>query len=364
MKVALEEHFIFPAFLDYLGMAMPHVSPWSHDRLIEKLSDFGEERLGAMDAAGVKLAVLSLSGPGVQVERDTSLAVTRARKANDLLAGEVQRRPDRYAGFAHLAMQDPAAAADELERCVRELAFVGAMINGHTNGIYLDDPRHDPFWERMQALDAPLYLHPDDSFKKPYVLAGCDELLKPVWEWTIETSSHFLRLIFAGVFDRYPRLKIILGHMGETLPYMLWRLDSRAALIADKRPLKLKPSDYLKRNLFVTTSGQCDDVPLIAALSSLGEDHVMFSVDYLTKTPPRRDASSTRRRSMRRSVKRSRGPTPQALCGSSCARRERIRLDLALKSVKRTSRRAVQPTPDGRANWNVLRGPASRGACG
>jgi 2,3-dihydroxybenzoate decarboxylase len=248
--------------------------------LIEKLSDFGEERLGAMDAAGVELAVLSLSGPGVQVERDASLAVKRAREVNDLLAKEVQRRSDRYAGFAHLAMQDPAAAAEELERCIRELGFVGAMVNGHTNGIYLDDPRHDPFWDRMQALDAPLYLHPDDAFKKPYVLEGCEELLKPVWEWTIETSSHFLRLIFAGVFDRFPRLKIILGHMGETLPYMLWRLDSRAALIADKRPLKFRPSDYLKRNLFVTTSGQCDDVPLIAALSALGEDHVMFSVDY------------------------------------------------------------------------------------
>jgi 2,3-dihydroxybenzoate decarboxylase len=112
------------------------------------------------------------------------------------------------------------------------------------------------------------------------VLEGCDELLKPVWEWTIETSSHFLKLVFAGLFDRFPRLKIVLGHMGETLPYVLWRLDSRAALIADKRPLELKPSDYLKRNLFVTTSAQCDDVPLIAALTALGPDHVMFSVDY------------------------------------------------------------------------------------
>src|SRR5262245_38817807 len=183
-KIALEEHFIFPAFLDYLAKAMPHVSPFSHDQLINSLSDFGDERLGAMDAAGVGLAVLSLSGPGVQVERDTALAVKRAREANDLLAGQVQHRPGRYAGFAHLAMQDPTAAADELERCVRELGFVGSMINGHTNGVYLDDPRHDPFWERMQALDVPLYLHPDDSFKKPYVLEGCDELLKPVWEWT------------------------------------------------------------------------------------------------------------------------------------------------------------------------------------
>ncbi len=214
MRVALEEHFICPDFLEYLAKGMPRVSPASYDRLIEDLSDFGDKRLAAMDGAGVRLAVLSLSGPGVQVERDAGLAVRRAREANDFLAAEVQRRPDRYAGFAHLAMQDPAAAADELERCVRDLGFVGSMVNGHTEGVYLDDPRHDPFWERMQALDVPLYLHPGDSFQKPYVLEGCDELLKPVWEWTIETSSHFLRLVFAGVFDRFPRLKIVLGHMG------------------------------------------------------------------------------------------------------------------------------------------------------
>jgi len=126
----------------------------------------------------------------------------------------------------------------------------------------------------------PLYLHPADSFKLPYVMEGCPEMAKPVWEWTVETSSHFLRLLFAGVFDRYPRLKIILGHMGETLPYVLWRLDSRFKFLGDKRPLKERPSTYLKRNLFVTTAGQCDDVPLIAALSALGEDHVLFSVDY------------------------------------------------------------------------------------
>jgi 2,3-dihydroxybenzoate decarboxylase len=279
-KIALEEHFVFPDFLDYLSEAMPHVSHAAYHDLIRKLSDFGDERLAAMDSAGTGFAVLSLSGPGVQVESDTAQAIKRARQANDLLAKEVQHRPERYGGFAHLPMQDPAAAAAELERSVRELGFVGSMVNGHTNGVYLDDPRYDPFWERMQDLDVPLYLHPDDSFVKPYVLQGCDELLKPTWEWTIETSSHFLRLVFAGVFDRFPRLKFILGHMGETLPYVLWRLDSRAALIVDKRPLKLPPSAYLKRNLFVTTSGQCDDVPLVAALTALGDDRVMFSVDY------------------------------------------------------------------------------------
>lgn len=285
MYIALEEHFIAPCLVGHLERAMPKVSARAHDQLMARMADFGEMRLAAMDAGGVDLAVLSISGPGVQAEPDAAVAIRLAREANDVLAVEVQRRPDRYAGFAHLAMQDPIAAADELERCVRDLGFVGAMVNGQTNGVYLDDPRYAPFWERMQALDAPLYLHPGDAYVTPDVLQGCDELSKPVWEWTTETSSHFLRLIFAGVFDRYPRLKIILGHMGETLPYMLWRLDSRAAFIYGGRPLSEPPSAYLKRNLYVTTSGQCSDVPLIAALSALGEDHVMFSIDYPYEDP-------------------------------------------------------------------------------
>lgn len=279
-KIALEEHFITPSLEPYLLPALPAVSDKARKHLLALLSDFGEQRLSAMDAAGVDTAVLSVSGPGVQAEKDAGVAAKAARQANDDLAKEVQRRPDRYRGFAHLAMQDAGAAADELERCVTELGFAGAMVNGHTNGVYLDDARYDRFWERMQALDVPLYLHPTDSYVLPYVLEGCPELLKPTWEWNIETSSHFLRLVFAGVFDRFPKLKIILGHMGETLPFVLWRLDSRAALIVGKRPLKDVPSAYMKRNLLVTTSGQCDDVPLIAALSALGDDRVLFSVDY------------------------------------------------------------------------------------
>jgi 2,3-dihydroxybenzoate decarboxylase len=280
MKIALEEHFIIPGFHDYLATSMPAVTPEAYDRLVALLSDFGEQRLAAMDEARLDVAVLSLSGPGVQIERDTAVAVRLARQANDQLAVEVQRRPKRYSGFAHLAMQDPKAAADELARSVSELGFAGAMVNGHTNGAYLDDPRYDAFWERMQALDVPLYLHPDNAYVKPYAMEGCEELLKAIWEWNCETSTHFLRLLFSGVFDRFPRLKVILGHMGETLPYVLWRLDSRAALNTKNRPLKLTPSAYLKRNLNVTTSGQCDDVPLIAALSALGDDRVLFSIDY------------------------------------------------------------------------------------
>ncbi|MDT5110271.1 MAG: 2,3-dihydroxybenzoate decarboxylase [Mycobacterium sp.] len=278
--IALEEHFIIPSFLDYLAEGMPHVPPDAKETLIRRLLDFDEERLSEMDTAGVSKSVLSISGPGVQCEPDVATATRLAAEANDALAEVVANRPDRYGGFAHLAMQDPGAAADELERCIRDLGLSGAMINNHTLGVYLDDVRNDVFWERLQQLDVPLYLHPGDSFQMPYVLDGVPELVKPTWEWTTETASHALRLIVTGVFDRYPRAQVILGHMGETLPFMLWRLDSRYEFTMTDRRVKRNPSAYLRDNFSVTTSGQCSDVPLLASLASLGQERVMFSIDY------------------------------------------------------------------------------------
>lgn len=280
MKIALEEHFITPGLLDYCVKAMPAVSQEGKKSIIGHLSNFDDLRLQTMDQAGVDFSILGISGPGVQAEIDQKRAINLAKESNDILAAEIYRKPKRYGGFAHLPMQAPTEAADELERAVKELGFFGSMVNGHTNGVYLDDPQYDVFWERMEALNVPLYLHPTDSFIKPYVLEGCDELLKCTWEWNFETSSHFLRLVYAGVFDRFPKLKIILGHMGEMLPFELWRLDSRTDLLEKIRPLKMAPSMYLKQNLYVTTSGQCDDAPLICSLLSLGDEHVLFSVDY------------------------------------------------------------------------------------
>lgn len=279
-KVALEEHFIIASFLDYLSHGMPPVAADLRETLLRRLSDFGEERLGEMDSAGVRKSVLSISGPGVQIEPDVAAAKRLAAEANDALAEVIADLPDRYGGFAHLAMQDPSAAADELERCVRDLGLCGAMINGHTNGVYLDDARNDVFWERLQELDVPLYLHPDDSFRKPYVFNGVPELDKATWEWTTETATHALRLVMTGVFDRFPRAQVILGHMGETLPYMLWRLDSRYRFTVTDRRVKRNPSDYIRDNFSVTTSGQCSDVPLNAALAAMGPRRVLFSVDY------------------------------------------------------------------------------------
>jgi 2,3-dihydroxybenzoate decarboxylase len=279
-NVALEEHFIIPSFLDYLLRGIPNVPPEAKETLIRRLLDFDDERLSEMDTAGVRKSVLSISGPGVQCEADTATAKRAAAEANDALADVIANRPDRYGGFAHLAMQDPSSAADELERCIRDLGFSGAMINNHTLGVYLDDTSNDVFWERLQDLDVPLYLHPGDSYRMPYVLEDVPELAKPTWEWTTETASHALRLIVTGVFDRFPRAQVILGHMGETLPFMLWRLNSRYAFTATDRRVKRNPSDYLRDNFSVTTSGVCDDVPLMASLASMGQDRVMFSIDY------------------------------------------------------------------------------------
>ena len=175
--------------------------------------------------------MLSLAGPGVQAERDIATACRKARDANDFLAREIAKRPDRYSGFAHLPMQDAVAAADELERCDARAGVRGAMINGHTNGQYLDHPSLHPFWERAQALGAPIYLHPADPVTPAPVLDGHNGLRRATWEWTFETGSHALRIMFGGVFDRFPRAKVVLGHLGETLPFLLWRFDSRAGAL-------------------------------------------------------------------------------------------------------------------------------------
>jgi 2,3-dihydroxybenzoate decarboxylase len=182
-KIALEEHFLDPATEEYWRPTMVDVAPAKTAQLYASLTDFGEQRLKMMEQHGIARMVLAIAGPGVQVERDAATALRAARASNDFLAKEVAKRPDRYSGFAHLPMQDAKAAADELERCVRNLKFCGAMINGHTNGKYLDDRSYDPFWERAAGLDAPIYLHPADpvapcaSFRVAFSIAT----RKPNW---------------------------------------------------------------------------------------------------------------------------------------------------------------------------------------
>ena len=279
-KIALEEHFLCPEFVEYWNPTAADLPPAKREQALTRLSDFGEMRVGAMDRAGIQRAVLGLAGPGVQAEHDTGAAIRNARVANDFLAREIQKRPDRYSGFAHLAMQDAKAAADELERCMRDLKFCGAMINGHTHGQYLDHPSLYPFWERAEALGALIYLHPADPVAPFPVLEGYRGLRRATWEWTLETGSHALRLIFGGVFDRFPRAKLGLGHLGETLPFLLWRFDSRAGPDFYAVKLAKPPSHYIKDNVVVTTSGMCSAEPLTCTISALGPERVMFAADY------------------------------------------------------------------------------------
>jgi 2,3-dihydroxybenzoate decarboxylase len=279
-KIALEEHCLTPGFEDYWGPTVVDLPANKRTAFLARLTDFGEMRLAVMDRAGIARCVLSLAGPGVQAERDPKTAVRRARESNDFLAREVAKRPNRYSGFAHLPMQDPVAAADELERAMRDLKFCGAMINGHTNGQYLDHPSLDPFWERAQALGALVYLHPADPVTPAPVLDGHKGLRRATWEWTFETGSHALRIIFGGVFDRFPRARLALGHLGETLPFLLWRFDSRAGPGFYAVKLAKLPSQYVKDNIVVATSGMCSAEPLACTIGALGHDRVMFAADY------------------------------------------------------------------------------------
>jgi len=277
-KIALEEHFLSPGFEDYWKTTAGEIAPEIYRQAVVRLAELGDLRLAVMDRGGIERAVLSIAGPGVQIERDTATAVRRARESNDFLAGEIEKRPDRYSGFAHLAMQDGKAAADELERAMRELGFVGAMINGHTNGQYLDHPSLYPFWERAEAFGAVIYLHPADPPSTMPVLEGTYGLKRATWEWGVETGSHALRLVFGGHFDRFPRATLALGHLGEMMPYLLWRFDSRAAFYAVK--LARKPSDYIRANIVMTVSGMFSAEPLDCAINAVGHERIMFATDY------------------------------------------------------------------------------------
>lgn len=278
-KIALEEHFMAPALEDYWWPAHKEIPKPIRDRLWAALNDFGDARIASMDRAGIDVAVLSIVASGVQIETDTATAIRQARVCNDYLAEQMAAtHPDRYRGFAHVALQDPKAAAAELERCVRELGFLGVMINGHSNGHYLDEPEMNPFWEKAEELGTIVYLHPADPPVPNPAIGKYSELSRATWGWGVETGTHALKIIFGGVFDRFPKAKLALGHLGEMLPYLLWRLDSRAKIYGVK--LRQEPSEYIRGNLVVTLSGMYSREPLQCAISALGIDNIMFSADY------------------------------------------------------------------------------------
>lgn len=279
-KIAFEEHYSAPGFQDYSKVFAQYIDAQSLAELGRRLSDFDTWRLQEMDENGIDYVILSQTGPGVQAEPDIDVAQRRASENNEFLAARIAKNPTRYGGFAVLSMHDPRQAADELERCVRDYGFKGALINGHTNGVYYEGPEFDVFWDRVQTLDVPIYLHPTDAYTLPYAYEGLPVIERATWGWGVETGTHALRLLFGGVFDRFPNTKLILGHMGEGLPFQRWRFDSRFAVYPHGITLDRAPSAYIGSNILITTSGVCSHATLVGAIAEMGPHAVMFSVDY------------------------------------------------------------------------------------
>ena len=282
--ITLEEHYRAPMLrsVAFVGAgAPPPDSPMA--RSPARLDDVGEQRLADMDAGGIDVQVLSHGAPGTE-QLDPEEAIPLAREANDYLARSIAPHPDRLAAFATLPTAAPEAAADELERTVTELGFKGALINGHSRGQFLDDRRFWPIFERAQRLEVPIYLHPTEppaALREAYYGGLAPQVAQTLsmagWGWHVDTGLHVLRLIAGGVLDEYPGLQLIVGHMGEALPFFLARssrvLRQQAGLA---RPLE----DYMAENFHFTTSGMFTYPPLTCLLQVIGADRVMFSVDY------------------------------------------------------------------------------------
>ncbi len=285
-KIALEEHFAIEETVnDSKGFFPDEI--WQEVRA--RVLDLHGRRLRLMDEHGIEMMLLSLNAPAVQAIPDPLRANDIARKANDYLAEQVAKRPDRFQGLAALPMQDPDLAICELQRCVRELGFKGALVNGFSQvgdadtAVYYDLKQYWPFWQAVQELDVPFYLHPRNPLPRDArIYEGHGWLLGPVWAFGQETAVHALRLMGSGLFDRYPRLAIILGHMGEGLPFGMWRVDHCNGWIANRhnRPAKKKIADYFSANFHLTTSGNFRDQALINAMNEIGSDRIMFSTDW------------------------------------------------------------------------------------
>ena len=268
--IALEEHFTSPGLRALRG---------EKDTPIQrKLDDLGELRIREMDEAGIDLQVISENNPATQ-NLDAETAVKLARASNDVLHEAVRRRPDRFAGFATLPTPDPKAAADELERAVAKLGFRGAMIMGLTQGHFMDHKRFRPIFERAVGLDVPLYIHPtpphpavQEAYFKEYPVLAVAPL-----GFTLETLTHTFRLIVSGLFDEFPSLKIIVGHLGETAPFLLWRTDN---ILSERAPMPRAFAEYYREHFWLTTSGAFSNSALTCSIAEMGAEKILFSIDW------------------------------------------------------------------------------------
>jgi hypothetical protein len=284
--ITLEEHFATPAFLDGPGKDLKEKAQRFGARaayLLEQLTDLGDKRLAEMDAAGIDMQVLSLTSPGVE-QLEAAQAMALAHDANDFLAEAVAKNPTRFAGFAVLPTAAPDRAAEELVRMVRDHGFKGAVINGHHRGRYLDDKFFWPILEQAERLNVPIYLHPTpppqaviDASYGGFAPIVTELLAGPGWGWHIETAVHVIRMILGGVFDQYPKLQIVIWHMGEALPFMLQRLDVMPVAMTR---LQRAISEYLRENVHYTFSGFNFTPTFLDLLLQVGVDRIMFSADH------------------------------------------------------------------------------------
>ncbi len=275
--IALEEHY----WDRELAAHFVGIESTRDPELLKRLYDLGELRLKEMDEAGIDVQILSHGAPSAQ-KLTGSDAVALTRRVNDRLQAAVAANPKRFAAFAALPTSDPRAAAEELERTTR-LGFKGAMIHGLANGVFLDDKRFWPIYERAQALDVPIYLHPSvplpavtDAYYKDYA-EDFPMVVRAAWGYTVETATLAIRMVLSGVFDAYPRLKIVLGHLGETLPFLIWRVDHALARPGAKT---LSFRDAFCGHFYITTSGNFSNPALLCCVMEMGIDRILFSVDW------------------------------------------------------------------------------------
>ena len=288
-RIALEEAFWISDLGEEthpFGHLTPRNAEWVN-HVQTRLIDLEDQRLREMDENGVDVQVLSLTSPGVQAHTETDSAIRDARTSNEVLAAAVNRHPERFVGLAALPTQDPTAAVAELDYAVTKLGLRGALINDHTGGVFLDGPEYDPLWAKLQELDVPLYIHPNAiSAQSLKVLSGYEYLSGGSYGWSVSVAGHALRLIYGRVFDRFPGVTVILGHMGEFLPFQTSRLDSRHANLTLTDPPAKMPSQYFRDNFMITTSGVHSHSALVAAIDAVGIDNVMFAIDYPYEDTP------------------------------------------------------------------------------
>jgi gamma-resorcylate decarboxylase len=285
-KIALEEHWESPDF-DAAGVHN-FTNPEYFEGVQHRLENI-DIRIEDMDRNGIDIYILSLTQPGIEGIPNAAKAVDMAKRMNDYAATKlVGKYPKRLRAFACVPLQNPKQAAAELDRAVKELGFVGALINGYSNignentAQYLDEPQVDVFWEKVEELDVPVYLHPRIPLpNQRRIYEGYDGLLGSAWGFGVETATHVVRMMLSGLFDRRPSLKLIVGHLGEAMPFTLPRLDHRLRhqRSDNQGPHKRKPTEYLRTNIYVTTSGVFRSQTLLSALLEIGSDRVLFSVD-------------------------------------------------------------------------------------